>query len=150
MSKNEFNNNEDVNIRNELIRYLNFWPLFLVSIISFLTIAFLYLRYADYKYSTTAVIEILDEAQDSEMALPTSLTVFNRSMINLENEINILSSYGLHYEVVSNLNANINYLIEGNIKTSQVHPNEWFKNYIFELKEDVKNIQTIFLINLSF
>ena len=38
------------------------------------------------------------------MALPTELTVFNRSMINLENEINILNSYSLHSEVVKELN----------------------------------------------
>ena len=43
------------------------------------------------------------------MALPTSMTIFNRSMINLENEIGILTSYTLHEKVVKELNSNINY-----------------------------------------
>ena len=45
--------------------------------------------------SSTSLIKY-DESQDSEMALPTEVTVFNRSMINLENDMNILNSYSLH------------------------------------------------------
>ena len=32
----------------------------------------------------TATLEIIDKAQDSEMALPTAMTVFNRSLINID------------------------------------------------------------------
>ena len=61
--------------------------------IFFVACSYIYLRYASYTYETAAIIEIIDEAQDSEMALPTEPTVFNRSMINLENETNILNSF---------------------------------------------------------
>ena len=97
------------NLKAELIRYSSFWPWFLLSCFIFVTSAFIYLRYTDYKYKTTSKIEIIDEAQDSEMALPTSLTVFNRSMINLENETGILTSYSLHYKVVKDLNSNVRF-----------------------------------------
>ena len=43
------------------------------------------------------------------MALPTSLTVFNRSMINLENETNILKSFSLNSKVVSQLELNVEF-----------------------------------------
>ena len=84
---------DNFNLREELLRYLSFWPYILVSIIIFLISAFVYLRYANYEYQISAKIEIIDKAQDSEMSLPTVMTIFNRSMINLENEIGVLSSF---------------------------------------------------------
>ena len=84
--------------------------IFSFTVISFYFFAFLYLRYTTPTFKTTTVIEILDESQDSEMALPTALTVFNRSMINLENEINRLKSYDLNSVVIKKTNLNILFL----------------------------------------
>ena len=66
------------------------------------------------------------------MALPTTMTIFNRSMINLENEIGILMSYSLHERVVKQL-FNIEFSTIGKIKTSLNHSSEWFEDYQFEL-----------------
>ena len=99
--------NSKNNLLIELQRYLSFWPWFVVSSIFFLSVIIIYLRYANYEYQTIAKIEILDKAQDSEMALPTSMTVFNRSMINLDNEIGVLSSYSLHKNTVESLDFNV-------------------------------------------
>ena len=44
------------------------------------------------------------------MALPTAMTIFNRSMINLDNEIGVLSSYSLHQKAVSAKKSNIKFL----------------------------------------
>ena len=96
-------------LRKELYKYLYFWPVFLFFIILFLLISFTYLRYAEFTYESTAKIEIIDKAQDSEMALPTAMTIFNRSMINLENEIGVLQSQSIHSKVISELNYNISY-----------------------------------------
>ena len=52
---------------------------FLIFIIFCVSLALVYLRYAEYQYTATAKIQIIDKAQDSEMALPTSMTIFNRS-----------------------------------------------------------------------
>ena len=86
-------NQDYIKFREQLNRYLSMWPIFLISIVVSLVCSFLYLRYTNFQYQTIAKIEILDKSQDSEMALPTSMTIFNRSMINLENEIGILSSF---------------------------------------------------------
>lgn len=83
---------EEIDFKLEISKYLSFWPYFLIFTFFSVVSAYIYLRYAEFKYETNAVIEILDKAQDSEMALPTAMTVFNRSMINLENEISILKS----------------------------------------------------------
>ena len=79
--------------KNEILRYLTFWPYFLLSVFIFIISAFTYLRYSDNLYSSSSQIEIVDKAQDSEMALPTSMTIFNRSMINLENETGVIKSF---------------------------------------------------------
>ena len=63
------------------------WPYIISTLIISIILTSLYLRYQNNLYQTTATIEIIDKAQDSEMSLPTAMTVFNRSMINLENEI---------------------------------------------------------------
>ena len=79
--------------------------------------SYLYLRYATFQYESLSRIEIFDESQEREMAI-FELTVFNRSMINLENEINV----PVHIyctEVVKSLNSNILFYTIGNIKTSK-------------------------------
>ena len=75
-------------------RYIGFWPYLLISCFILLTSSYLYLRYANYIYESKSKIEIIDKSQDDDMALPTAMTIFNRSMINLENEIglNVLGS----------------------------------------------------------
>ena len=127
---------DDSNFRDEFVRYASFWPYLLLLIITLSIFSFLYLRYATYIYESTAVIEILDEAQDSEMALPTELTVFNRSMINLENEINRLNSFSIHSQVASKLKSNIIFYDVGNIKKSKMHRQNWYDNYAIDFKND--------------
>ena len=140
---NDDRNGPESNIVEEFYRYLAFWPYFLVFMIVCLSLGGIFLRYTEFEYKTTSVIEILDPAQDSEMALPTSLTVFNRSMINLQNEIGIFSSNSLHTKTVKKLRSNIKFFDIGDIKTSENHKSEWFDwLYIdFELlKENAEKV----------
>ncbi len=127
------------NLKNEILRYISFWPYFLISVFIFSISAFIYLRYSDNIYSSSSQIEIIDKAQDSEMALPTSMTIFNRSMINLENEIGIIKSFRLHRKAITRLNSNVRFLIEGRIKSSESHKTEWWNEYKFDLKSGFDN-----------
>ena len=95
--------NDKTDLKKLLPRFISMWPFFLVSLIFFLVLSLIFLRYAEYQYQTSSVIEILDKSQDSEMALPTAMTIFNRSMINLDNEIGRLSSQNINKRVVKNL-----------------------------------------------
>ena len=98
---NEQANRGQLNAKQEILRFISYWKLFLASILIFLLVGVFYLNYAEYQYSSNTVIEIIDPAQDSEMALPTAMTIFNRSMVNLENEIGRLNSYRINRNVVS-------------------------------------------------
>lgn len=131
-----YENYDDFSVRNEIVRYLSFWPfLFLLTFMS-VAVSFIYLRYATYNLTTTTVIEILDESQNNEMALPTELTVFNRSMINLENEINRLNSFSLNENVVKELSANIMMYAIGRIKNDLKDKQEWYDDYKLDFKID--------------
>jgi len=141
---NDINPVGDFNFREEVIKYFSFWPWFLVSILFFIFSSYIYLRYAEYTFRTTASIEILDESQDSEMALPTALTVFNRSMVNLVNEINLLSSFSLHSIVSKELQSNVRFYTSGNIKTLENHPDQWFDDYDIEFNIDISNVSEYF------
>ena len=72
---------------NYLLRYLTFWPWYLISFTLFFVLGYTYVRYSDSNYTSFAKIEIIDKAQDSEMALPTAMTVFNRSMIGTNEKL---------------------------------------------------------------
>ena len=120
--------------RETLFRYLNYWQFYLLSIAIFALGTILLLRYSSYYYKSQAKIEIIDKAQDSEMALPTEMTVFNRSMINLENEIGVLSSRILHARNISNLKSNVLFYSDGIIRNYQTHPNSWLNNFKYNIE----------------
>ena len=75
------------------------------------------------------------------MALPTAMTVFNRSMINLENEIGVLNSYSLHERVIKNLNFNVNYYSSGLIKKTHNHSSDWFNGSTIDFNEEIVDVK---------
>ena len=125
---------------DELYRYLSFWPYLTVLIGLSILSSFFYIRYTTFTYNVSSVIEIIDKAQDNEMALPTSLTVFNRSMINLENEINRLNSFSLNMITAKELKSNIRYYKQGLIKTTESTKDSWYDDYNLSFKIDTENI----------
>ena len=111
--------NTSVDIKKELLQYLQFWPWFLICLFISIGSAYFYLRYASRVYDTTAKIKILDE--EGGLELPTAGFVFNRSNINLENELEILKSYVILEKVVNNLNLTSQFYKIGRVQTSQIH-----------------------------
>ena len=95
-------NEKHFDLKHEIGRYLRFWPWFLLALALALSISYFNLRYTPKIYTTTAKIKMLDKSDGIE--LPSSAFVFNRSNINLENEIEILKSYRIIEEVVISSN----------------------------------------------
>ena len=146
---NESNFEYENNLKITFFRFLSYWPIYLISVLIFLVISFLYLRYSEYQYVSKAKIEIIDKSQDSEMALPTAMTIFNRSMINLENEIGVISSYQLHEKVVSKLKSNIKFYKNGRLKSVLSHSSEIYDDYLFELNINSDTISEKSTYNLK-
>lgn len=118
-SSNFFLQDENhVDIKQEVKKYLRFWPWFLFAVILSLSVAYVYLRFSPRIYQTSTKIKILDESDGLE--LPSSAFVFKRSNINLENEIEILTSYRIIEQVVRELKLNTVFQEEGQIQTSLI------------------------------
>lgn len=113
-----FNDEDSIDLKQELRRYSRYWPWFVTALVFAFLGAYVYLRYAPRIYETYSKIKILDESEGLE--LPTSAFIFNRSNINLENEIEVITSYLIMDRVVRELNLNTSFYEEGTIQTSQI------------------------------
>ena len=145
---NSFNNfsfkeEESIDIKQEIRRYLRYWPWFALTLAIAFISAYMYLRYAPRIYQTYSKIKILDESEGLE--LPTSAFIFKRKNINLENEIEILTSYLIMNRVVRELNLNTTFYEEGTIQTTQIealpfdfrqiiHPDSIVENLTYKLR----------------
>ena len=140
----DFSNNH-VNLKNEFLRYLSFWYLFVLAFIVAVTISYFDIRFSNQVYQSEAKIKILDDAMDSDMALPTSMTIFNRSTINLENEIAIISSERLLRKVVLELDLTTSFYTDGRVKTTRNHKTEWMNGLDYEFsKKNYLDYESIF------
>ena len=109
---------ESINIKETLFKYLNYWPIFLLSVIAAILIVFLYLRYANDIYDSSGKIKILKENEGLDFtALQGSSPLLDLSEVNLENEKEILKSRKLISNVINKLNLQTRFKREGQIKS---------------------------------
>ena len=144
-SFNDFQNDEDsFDFVKEFFKYFFFWKYFLLSIIICLFVAFVVNRYTPKVFSTTAKIQILDKKQNN-LEMPSAEDLFSNSKINLENEIEIITSFTIINKVVKNLNLNLFVEGVGEIMTSRD------TEYPFEIntKFTVSDTSSNFSYNLS-
>jgi capsular exopolysaccharide synthesis family protein len=116
---NQDNIEDEFDLKKELFKYLFFWRWFVFSITLCLIISFFYLRYSHTIYSTSAKIKILDK-KEASLELPSASDIFKNNTINLENEIELLSSYTILSEVAQKQNLNTNFYGVGSIMTTRI------------------------------
>lgn len=121
--ENQFNSSffgeeDKIDVKQMIRQYVSHWPWFVIAVVVALLSAYLYLRYAPRIFETHSKIKVLDESEGLE--LPTSAFVFKRTNINLENEIEIISSFLIMERVVRELNLNTVFYEEGTIQTKQI------------------------------
>ena len=137
----QFQQEEEINLREEFEKYIRYWPWFVVSVLLGLTIAFLYLRYTTPVYQTTATIIIKDEKKGgvmSELAAFEDMGLFNGMGSNsLENEMGILRSKRLMTEVVKKLRLNTSYFLEGNIRTTEAYAEKPVEVQLLQVDEEI-------------
>ena len=108
-----------LDVRELLYKIRNNWYYFLLSILLSLFVAFAYTRYSNefYKVSTKIMINSEDEGSDASEILYNNLSGKNNSSII--DRIQLLSSYQLVLQTVSDLRFDVSYYLVGNIKTSE-------------------------------
>ena len=127
-------------LSSEVKKIISFWPIYTISIIFFIIVGYFYFTYTDYRYYSSSVIQIVDKANDSEMSLPSEMTIFNRSMVNLENEQSRLNSFFINAAACEKLQCNMFFLNIGEIKTNIKHRSQWIQNFDFELLTNPREI----------
>lgn len=115
-------NNESLDIKGLIMRYLRYWYLFVLGAALALTAAHLYLRYTTPVYSVKATILIKDESgadlASSGVFADMALVKANKSF---SNEVLVIKSRGLMERVLSELEMEISYFGEGRIKSPELY-----------------------------
>lgn len=125
---NEFNEQEDqssFDLQAELNKYLKKWPWFVLSLLVALILAWLYLRYTPKQYSTTA--SILVSTADQKKGSINMEDFANLSLggnlggNNLQDEISIMKSKPLLYDLVKKLNLDVQIAAQGRVVTKNIY-----------------------------
>ena len=114
-----------------VMKYLSYWPWFLISCTLFMVLGFCYSKYIPETYSSIAKVKILDEANQMKI-IPNEVALANQNMrLNLENHVEVLKSYRLLNNVVRELEMDIEYYELGELFYTQI-----FKAP-FEVRKDI-------------
>jgi tyrosine-protein kinase Etk/Wzc len=108
--------------REFLIKHLRYIPWLVVSLLLFLTLAYIKLRYTPVIYLVQSKLLIKKESKGSQDKL-ADLFLTNESQ-NLNDEIQILKSTAISQRIVRNLGLSFGYTSIGNVKSYSLHPME--------------------------
>ncbi len=112
------------NLRELLFKYLIHWKWFLLSILVFLVLAKLYLRYSIPIYKAQTTILIKDGKSGgiaSELSAFEDMGFLSSSKSVIDDEVEILKSRTLVEKTIKEGDFNIAYISEGRIKSSDVY-----------------------------
>ncbi|MCZ2845179.1 MAG: polysaccharide biosynthesis tyrosine autokinase [Candidatus Bathyarchaeota archaeon] len=129
---------EKFRFKEEVGKYLKYWPWFSVSIILFLSLGYLHLRYTTPLYSAKATIIIKGESSGGGVAssIYEELGMNGMGASNYDTEIGILKSRRLMEQVVKSLNLQVRYFQEGKIRTMEMYEAIPFTIQILSLDDE--------------
>lgn len=118
-----------IQIKQIIGKYLGYWPWFLGTVIVALFIASVYLRYADVIYKTEAKVKLLTDKENTNFSLDIT-KLFNKSTINLENEVALFKSVHLSEQVVKKLKLNVEYYFNGSVTSNKSYNPPFVVTYV--------------------
>jgi tyrosine-protein kinase Etk/Wzc len=128
----------EVNLREQLDKYLIHWKWFVLSVFLCLVLAFLYLRYTTPSYEASTSVLVKDEKKGgmlSELSAFSDLGLGGGSVNNVDNEIEILKSRTLVESTIKKLNLNIGLLVEGNVVDRDIYGGSPINVYFVDKSE---------------
>ena len=144
---------ENEDILQTIYKYLYYWPWFVGSVLLALILAGLYLRYTTDIYQTTSEIKILDanEGGLDLSGLQGGGPLWDISDVNLQNEIQIITSRRLLSKVVDELELNTRYYSTGQIKSVEIWKDKVPFKVIWHLHDSIVNgVDSSPLIQVNF
>jgi len=97
-----------MDFKKEFLKYLQYWPWFLLSLIVFVGAAYVFIKVVPPTYETSASI-FIDKKQEDKTKVITISTDKTNEKDNLEDEIRLMTSNEFLLDVVKNLNLNFSY-----------------------------------------
>jgi capsular exopolysaccharide synthesis family protein len=125
------------NIKEFIFKYLRFLPLFILSVLLSLAVAFLYLRYTTPIYRATGSLILSDQKPGSGGNGDDKFQELfgNDRSKNIQNEIEYIKSVPMMERVVKSLNLNFDYRAKGKIKEASVYKAAPFYVETLQLKD---------------
>lgn len=125
---NEFTEQEDqssFDLQAELNKYLKRWPYFVFSLLVALVLAWLYLRYTPKEYATSASILVSTADKKNNSVSMEDFTNISLGgglgSANLQDEISIMKSKPLLYDLVKKLNLDVQVANQGRVVTTNLY-----------------------------
>lgn len=97
-----------MDFKKEFLKYLQYWPWFLLSLIVFVGGAYIFIKITPSTYQSSATI-LFDKKQEDKTKIITISTAEKSSEDNLEDEIRLITSNEFLLNVVRKLNLNFTY-----------------------------------------
>ena len=144
-------NVEKFRFKEELRKYLKYWPWFSISVILFLILGYLYLRYTTPIYSAKATIIIKGESQGGGVAssMYEELGMNGLRASDFDTEIGILKSRRLMEQVVKSLNLQIRYFQEGKIRIYEMYDAIPFSLQVLRLDDEELKAMGVITIEIT-
>ena len=132
--------NEKIDLKNLLGRFLIFWKLILLSSITFLLIGVIYIRYTSKVYKSSTTLLIKEESNSSLGAenLFDGIDLFGGQK-NIKNEIGILKSFSLTKKTLEQINFRISYFHDGKLKSEEIYKKSPFNVELSPSKNTIIN-----------
>ncbi|TBX69260.1 polysaccharide biosynthesis tyrosine autokinase [Flavobacterium silvisoli] len=114
------------NIIEEFFKYFRYWYYFLISVLVCFFATKYYLNHTIPVYESQTSVKIIDDSKNS-FSLPSSgLALFNRTKVNLDNQVEVLRSYRLLEQVTKSLNLTTQYYRVGYFNNIELWKNRPF------------------------
>jgi capsular exopolysaccharide synthesis family protein len=147
-SQNDSGNQLD--LKEVVSRYTRQWKWFVLSVIAFIALAFLYLRYTIPQYSAMAKIQVVeDKGAGTGIDLFQELELVTGGKSEVQDEIQIINSRSNFIEVVKELGLNTRIMVQGNILESELYSNPPIKLNLIAADSVIYNADYEFYLTLS-
>lgn len=137
-------NSDNFDFKKLVGKILSLWHLFLISIIVFVGLAFLYIRYAEPSYKINSKITVQDDQSSSMLGgKGSSSSMMNFSDLldlssNVYNELDILTSNSLMTDVTNAMHLNITIYQKGRIKSDELFDESPFDVRVIQKKDSLQ------------
>lgn len=134
--------------RDIIYKYLQYWYLFLASILFFSICAFAYLRYATPEYQIDSSLLIKsDKSAVLEGSAFNNKSEGNQLPKNIDDEIEFFTSNNLMQRVMEDLFMQVGYFVKGSVKTTEMYGKELPIKVVVE-KIDYAKVDSLKMISI--